>query len=193
MAYTIKESESLSHQGRQRSGGRAWDHQSISSSAWTSSRPSSHVEDRIPHCSSLPSEAWPQQSSNHNSPGQNYLLSVSNWEEGVTKVTNRRGKNVLRVFCICQCAGGMGVTHGIEMGQAVGREGCCCREKRMWGMKGRQTTQNFPLLNFNLLDKNNSKWGTEYAWSREGILSFSGDSSLNGIANYVSHCSVQFS
>lgn len=77
-------------------------------------------------------------------------------------------------------------------GTGCGERGLLRREG--WGrMKVRQTTRNFSLLNFNLLDKNNSKWGTEYAWGREGILSFSGDSSLNGIANYVSHCSVQFS
>lgn len=139
----------------------------------------------------FPAEAWPQKPNGHNFPGQTYLLSLSSLKGKVDKGTSER-KNVLRVLCICHCAVGIGVTCYIEMGLDGWVRGAA-EERRMRGMKMRQTTQNFFLLNFNLLDKNNSKWGTEYAWGREGILSFSGDSSLNGIANYVSHCSVQFS
>lgn len=142
--------------------------------------------------SEFPTEAWLQQPNGHNSPGQTYLLRLSNWEERLTKVL-ARGKKMCSeyfVFVTVQLAPGW---PAILKWNWLGGAGSCWKERRMWRMKMRQTTQNFFLLNFNLLDKNNSKWGTEYAWGREGILSFSGDSSLNGIANYVSHCSVQFS
>lgn len=97
------------------------------------------------------------------------LLSWPNWEERLTSY--KQEKKMCSVFCICQCAVGIGMTCCIEMRLADGRGGCW-KERRVWRMKVRQTTQNFFLLNFNLLDKNNSKWSTAYAWGRGGILSF---------------------
>lgn len=138
-------------------------------------------------------EAWPQHPNGHNSPGNMHLPSLSSWEKRLTKAWAREEKKKCAQSILYLSTWGW---HRGDLlywnGTGVGR-GSCWKERRMQRIKVRQTTQNFFLLNFNLLDKNNSKWGTEYAWGLEGILSFSGDSSLNGIANYVSHCSVQFS
>lgn len=119
-----------------------------------------------------------------------YLIERKGWQR-----YKQKKKQCSEYFVFVNVQLALSLTFGIEMGLTGGwgRIECCWKERGMLRMKVRQTTQNSSLLNFNLLDKNNSKWGTEYAWGREGILSFSGDSSLNGIANYVSHRSVQFS
>ena len=103
-----------------------------------------------------------------------------------------REKNVLRVFVFVSAQLALGWPAVLKWDR-LGEGEILKREENAEDESETQTTQNSSLLNFNLLDKNNSKWGTEYAWGLEGILSFSGDSSLNRIANYVSHCSVQFS
>ena len=123
--WNIKESESITHQGGWRSGGKVWDHQS----------PVQHRPTHDPVTrgqKEFPTEAWPQQQNGPNSPGQMYLLSLSNWEKRLTNVQARE-KNVLRVFCICQCAVGIGMTCCMEVGQAWGGGAAEKRgERRGW-------------------------------------------------------------
>lgn len=93
------------------------------------------------------------------------LIEKKGWQ-----VTSKRKRGAQSILYLSMCS-----WHWDDMlycNETSWWAGGCWKERRVWRMKVRQTTQNFFLLNFNLLDKNNSKWSSAYAWGRGGILSF---------------------
>lgn len=181
----FKGRESLTHPGGPRPAGKGWTHHSVSSSAQTCSCPDNQPGEGK-KSREKPDHSRPMAViSQGKRTCSGYLI-----ERRRCQVTSKRKKCAQGVLYLSMCSWHRG---DLLYWNGTGWEGL---KGRVLLKRGESETDNsdfFSFWNFNLLDKNNSKWGTEYAWGREGILSFSGDSSLNRIANYVSHCAVQFS